>query len=232
MTNGYETRNNRYGSGSGRNTDRDYRGYGGRERGYADWDRYGSNRDIGRSRYDEPDRYFANDRDDWTTDDLGYSDYGYSDRGYRRAYADNSFDDRERGYARQYNFDRPYRGQRSQRDFMDRASDEVSSWFGDDQAARRREMDKFRGKGPKGYKRADERILEDVNDRLTDAPFLDASDIEVSVTGGEVTLGGFVSSRQDKRRAEDIVDDVFGVSHVQNNLRVRSGTENVGDLAT
>ncbi|MCS0457876.1 MULTISPECIES: BON domain-containing protein [Rhizobium] len=42
-------------------------------------------------------------------------------------------------------------------------------------------------------------------------------------------MNGFVSSRQDKRRAEDIADDAFGVSHVQNNLRVKSGDETVGN---
>ena len=79
-----------------------------------------------------------------------------------------------------------------------------------------------RGRGPKGYSRSDERILDDVNDRLTDDPFLDASDIEVTVVQGEVTLSGTVSSRADKRRAEDLADNVSGVKHLQNNLRVVS----------
>ncbi|WOS65816.1 BON domain-containing protein [Sinorhizobium fredii] len=82
----------------------------------------------------------------------------------------------------------------------------------------------FRGKGPRGYKRSDARIAEDVNDRLTEDPWLDASDIEVSLAGGEVTLAGFVATRHDKRRAEDCADTVSGVRHVQNNLRVRLAT--------
>jgi len=104
---------------------------------------------------------------------------------------------------------------------MDRASDEVASWFGDEDAERRRQMDQFRGKGPKGYVRTDERIKEDVNDRLSDDPMLDASDIEVTVASGEVTLTGMVANRQDKRRAEDLAEAVSGVTHTQNNLRVR-----------
>lgn len=108
-----------------------------------------------------------------------------------------------------------------QRGFWDRASDEVSAWFGDDQARRRREMDEHRGRGPRGYTRSDERIREDVNDRLTDDGWLDASDIEVDVSGSEVTLTGQVASREEKRRAEDIADAVSGVKHVQNNLRVK-----------
>jgi hypothetical protein len=78
-----------------------------------------------------------------------------------------------------------------------------------------------RGKGPKGYVRGDERILEEVCDRLTEDDRLDACDIEVKVDAGEVTLNGQVKSREDKRRAEDVAESVSGVRHLQNNLRVR-----------
>ncbi len=111
-----------------------------------------------------------------------------------------------------------------QRNFWDRAGDEVSSWFGDEDAERRRRMDEHRGRGPKGYTRSDERIREDVNDRLTDDWALDASDIEVEVTEGEVTLSGEVSSRADKRRAEDVAESVSGVRNCQNNIRVRQSS--------
>ena len=110
------------------------------------------------------------------------------------------------------------------RDWFDRATDEVTSWFGDEDAERRRRMDKlrdrnFRGRGPKAYRRSDERIREDINDRLTDHAYLDASDIEVMVKEGEVTLTGKVLDRTDKRLAEDVAESVSGVKHVQNNLR-------------
>ncbi|MBX9468501.1 MAG: BON domain-containing protein [Rhizobium sp.] len=114
---------------------------------------------------------------------------------------------------------------RHDRGFGDRANDEVASWFGDEVAARRREMDGHRGKGPRGYRRSDARILEDVNDRLADDPAIDASDIEVTVEDAEVTLGGHVTDRWEKRRAEDCVDRVSGVTHVQNNLRIRISGE-------
>ena len=121
------------------------------------------------------------------------------------------------------------------RGFWDRASDEVASWFGDDDAARRREED-HRGRGPKDYKRSDERIRDDANDRLTDDSRVDASNITVSVKEGEVTLNGTVTSREAKRRAEDVVDGISGVKHVQNNLRVQtvgaSGTAYTGNYAT
>ena len=77
-----------------------------------------------------------------------------------------------------------------------------------------------RGRGPKGYKRSDERIHEDVCERLTEDPFIDASNVEVVVKDGEVTLTGTVSSRGLKRRAEDLAELASGVGHVQNNLRV------------
>jgi osmotically-inducible protein OsmY len=107
---------------------------------------------------------------------------------------------------------------------MERAGDEVASWFGDRDAEQRRTLDEHRGKGPKGYQRSDARIEEDINDRLSDDPMLDASNITVTVKGAEVTLDGFVSSRLDKRRAEDLADDVSGVRHVQNNLRLNNGS--------
>lgn len=79
-----------------------------------------------------------------------------------------------------------------------------------------------RGRGPKGDARSDERLLELVSDRLTDAPDLDAGDIEVAVAGGEVTLSGTVADRASRRRAEDLTASVRDVRHVTNDLRVAS----------
>jgi osmotically-inducible protein OsmY len=204
--------------------ERDFR----RMRGdFPDWDRYGSYRDMGRA------DYMPGERETWQTDDLGYGDFGYTDAGYRRSNRDY-YGDRDRGFARQgygyqgYEDDRYY-GRR--RDFMDRASDEVASWFGDEDAERRCRLDQYRGKGPKGYVRTDERIREDVSDRLSDDPMLDASDIEVTVASGEVTLNGLVADRQDKRRAEDLAEAVSGVQNVQINLRVKPN-ENMADMVS
>jgi hypothetical protein len=77
-----------------------------------------------------------------------------------------------------------------------------------------------RGMGPKGYKRPDERINEEAHDRLTDDPWLDATDVRVEVKDGEVTLSGHVDNREAKHRAERLIEDISGVGHVQNNLRV------------
>jgi len=76
-------------------------------------------------------------------------------------------------------------------------------------------------RGPKGYKRSDDRIREDVNDRLAQQDQLDPSEIEVSVVNAEVTLTGTVDARYEKFLAEEIADDVSGVNEVHNQLRVR-----------
>lgn len=86
------------------------------------------------------------------------------------------------------------------------------------------------GKGPTGYTRSDERIREDVCDRLTDDPHVDASSIQVSVENGVVTLQGQVTERQMKHRAEDCAEHVSGVKDVENRLRVsRDAWSNEGE---
>lgn len=150
---------------------------------------------------------------------------------YERGYGDGG---RQGGYGP----DREDRGERWERrgremgrdtgDFFRRAGERVASWFGggEHETGRdydRRESRNFSGMGPKGYKRADERISDEVHERLTDDPYVDASNISVSVSGGEVTLSGTVENREAKHRAERCVEDISGVSHVQNNLRVDRG---------
>jgi hypothetical protein len=80
----------------------------------------------------------------------------------------------------------------------------------------------FRGRGPKNYRRSDDRILEDVCEALQEDVYVDASDIEVRVHDGEVTLSGTVETRFAKRQAEDIAESVAGVRHLQNDIRIRS----------
>jgi osmotically-inducible protein OsmY len=83
----------------------------------------------------------------------------------------------------------------------------------------------FSGRGPRGYQRTDDRIREDVCERLTEDPWIDASDIEVTVRAAEVTLSGTVRERGDKRHAEDVAERVSGVREVRNNLRVTGSWE-------
>ena len=49
---------------------------------------------------------------------------------------------------------------------------------------------------------------------------IDASEIEVTVKQGEVTLKGSVDNRWAKRRVEDLAEQVMGVHDVMNQVRV------------
>lgn len=80
------------------------------------------------------------------------------------------------------------------------------------------------GKGPKNYMRSDERILHDLCERLQDAA-LDASEVDVHVTDGEVVLDGVVNDRFTKRALEDIAFTVRGVRDCHNRLRLASAAD-------
>lgn len=83
----------------------------------------------------------------------------------------------------------------------------------------------YRGLGPKNYRRSDERLTEDINERLTDDDFLDASNISVRVSDGKVTLEGTVDQRWMKHLAEDIADACIGVKEVDNRITVALGSD-------
>jgi osmotically-inducible protein OsmY len=224
-----------------RRYDEDYNDYKRRMSDYGNrnyGNSYGSsqqNRDYDQNRYGNTGNYGSSSYGGSSTyGDLGYGSAGYGneynrnrryDEDYNEDYGTSSY-----GYGRRYDRDRDYenRNRQGNRDWWDKTKDEVSSWFGDDEAERRRRMDRrmgaHRGRGPKGYARSDERIREDINDRLSDDSFLDATEIDVTVNNGEVTLTGSVENRIDKRRAEDLAEDISGVKNVQNQLRVKQTT--------
>ncbi len=143
---------------------------------------------------------------------------------YRRGKRDDDDDDRERsrphGYGREgYGREGYFRGERDYgREGYGREGPYSSEWAGPERWLR---PGPHTGRGPRGYQRSDQRIFEEVCDRLTQDGQLDASEIEVLVANREVTLQGTVNSRQDKRRAEDVVESVSGVEEVHNQLRVR-----------
>jgi hypothetical protein len=82
----------------------------------------------------------------------------------------------------------------------------------------------YAGRGPRGYRRSDDRIHENVCEWFTLHGDLDPSDVEVTVRSGEVTLTGTVATRAQKRLAEDIAEAVSGVVEVHNNLRLARST--------
>lgn len=78
-----------------------------------------------------------------------------------------------------------------------------------------------RGKGPKNYRRSDARIFEDVCEALAENDAIDATDVEVTVMGGEVVLDGSVMTQRMKEMAEEVTLAVSGVKTLRNLLRTR-----------
>jgi osmotically-inducible protein OsmY len=79
-----------------------------------------------------------------------------------------------------------------------------------------------RGRGPLSYRRPDELLYEDVCEALSEDPDVDATNIDVTAREGEITLSGYVRTRAEKHRADDIADRILGVHDVHNQLRVQS----------
>lgn len=75
--------------------------------------------------------------------------------------------------------------------------------------------------GPKGYQRSDERLREDISERLMEARYIDSSDVTVEVSGAKVVLEGTVPQRRMKHAIEDLVDACPGVQDIDNRIRVQ-----------
>lgn len=98
-------------------------------------------------------------------------------------------------------------------------SDEAD-WTPEQEQERGAETISYRGLGPKGYQRSDERLRETICERLTHDPYIDASEIEVDVKDQCVTLRGSVDDRPTKYAVEELVDRC-GPRLIQNELRTR-----------
>jgi len=211
----------RYGDGGGR-----FYGDDGREPVYRE--------EYGLTDFEYRDRAYSPAR-------ANYRAWGYGEPGFDYGYDPEMLREMRRpasGGTGGYDYERGYgdggrgteRGERFERagrnagEFLHRAGEKVANWFAGGSEARAYDPDfdrpKARGLGPKGYRRSDERISDDAHERLTDDPWLDASEIAIAVSAGEVTLSGSVPSRDGKHRAERIVEGITGVTHVQNNLRL------------
>jgi hypothetical protein len=88
-------------------------------------------------------------------------------------------------------------------------------------------------RGPKGYSRSDERIREDISERLYHSAHIDSSEVSVTVQGGKVTLEGTVPNRWMRHAIENEADRCTGVRDIDNNIRVQSSDESqTGTSAT
>ena len=212
-------RQERYGQGGGR--------AGGHEGGFGSADQawlreaqrrepqYGGHRSYFNELRSDT-RYWTEPQDEW-----GESRPPYHAQRYGRDYLGGRDDDTSRGYR-----DNRWRGERhGDRDRDDdeehgalynlghRIGQAVSDWFGPDDGEKRT--------GPRGYTRTDERIRDEICERLTFTTGLDVREVSVDVDKGKVTLGGTVHTRSQKYDIEDLADNTFGVTEVENNIRVQ-----------
>jgi hypothetical protein len=183
---------------------------GGEQRRRPEWEResYGRGRGRQGGYSGEP----AYDREDWAQEGFNRGRAGYGSRSYgdygreqvqRPEWGSEGPRQRDEGYSQESRY-RPSE------------SPNTESWM---------VPGPYQGRGPRGYQRSDERIREDVSERLTQHGRIDASAIQVEVRNGEVTLSGTVDDRRQKRAAEDVAESVFGVRDIHNRLRAteRSG---------
>jgi hypothetical protein len=212
------------------------RGYGERDFGNERGQQQGGQRDFGGQRdYGRPD--FGGPRD--------YSprDYGQRDFGGQRDYGRPDFGGPRDYGQRDYGQDRwtpgdPYgyqRGQHEQRFQNDRGRQDQDWQFqgqrpgwqesrfgqGGQFEGRSGGQTASRGRPPKGYTRSDERIREDLCDRISEHGDIDASEVEVKVQNGEVILTGTVEERRFKHMLERIAESIAGVTDVRNEIRMQ-----------
>jgi osmotically-inducible protein OsmY len=176
-----------------------------------DYGRYnpGINRELDAARYNQNYGYNQNYEQNYGQ---SYSqNYGQDLRdvgNVNRGYSNRDFDNRvvEQDYSREY---QNFGGRDLNRDYNARSSNVG------------RNVGPHIGRGPRGYQRSDERIREEICELLWRHDMIDASDIDVVVINGEVTLTGLVDSRLTKRLAEDVLEDVNGVRDIHNQLKVK-----------
>jgi hypothetical protein len=83
----------------------------------------------------------------------------------------------------------------------------------------------FSGFGPKGYKRQDDKIYEDICEFLTKDRNIDATDITVKVHDGIVYLSGEIRDRMMKNNVEFLLSEISGVREIINDLNTIIGEE-------
>lgn len=84
---------------------------------------------------------------------------------------------------------------------------------------------RFGGRTPRGYTRSDERIKDDLCERLYYTEDVDVSNVAVEAKNGTITLEGTVPNRRMKHRIEDIAEQCIGVNDVENRIRVSRGSD-------
>ncbi|MBP0619828.1 BON domain-containing protein [Cupriavidus consociatus] len=172
-------------------------------------DPYESARDRNRDRYfrdlRSDTRYWTEDRDEREDErrfGQRYSREAARQRGWETDDREGYRDDDREDHGVLYNLGR-------------RIGEAVGDLFGTDQREHERKA------GPRGYQRSDDRIRDQICERLSYARGVDVSDVSVDVKEGVVSLTGSVRERGQKYYIEDLADGTYGVKEVNNDIRVR-----------
>lgn len=187
--------------------------HGDRNRGYDETVRRGPPLDVSVARGD-----YRPGRDEL----VGAGVRGYGPPGVYRQWGRPGWD--ERGGGNQYGTDRGFAGMDG--DYAP-ASDFPPGYGAADRGGwgrlggwRHGDNGLARPRGPKGYKRSDETLLEDVCEHLMQLDDIDASDVEVRVENACVKLSGTVPERFMKYEIENIAATTLGVDDVTNDISV------------
>jgi BON domain len=78
--------------------------------------------------------------------------------------------------------------------------------------------------GPRSRRRPDEALAQEIREILTSDPELEATDIEVEVEGGAVTIRGVVIDSDARLLAEELVESLPGVREIHNRLQAGEGS--------
>lgn len=186
------------------------------------YDRQSARGDIGyeERRYASDTHYdeLRSDRRYWTEPGYGSDDGGQNYRGNYR-------DDARRAFERGEDYE-PEDYEPENRGVLynlgHRIGEAIGEWFGpstDERPGARRA-------GPRNYQRTDERIRDEICERLTFTNGVNVREVSVEVEKGVVTLSGTVERRSQKYDIEDIADNTFGVTEVDNRIRVQRQSTN------
>lgn len=141
---------------------------------------------------------------------MGYGDnrYGTEDRWRERS--------RDRDYERG---NRNYRGYDEDRGFFNRAGDEVRSWFGDEEAERRREVDRRRYEAERDYENRGRWYRERPRERVWHG------DEEPYYSAGEIGGGSGFGGDYDRGRRFDRIDVGSTGTHGVHPMSAPAGTD-------
>ena len=66
----------------------------------------------------------------------------------------------------------------------------------------------------------DEKIREDIRDVLNASPVVEASDINIAVLNGDVTLSGVVKTNAIRQEAQNCLENVTGIVSIKNEIKL------------